>query len=113
MPEYSQILKSSGGMEKPICDYLISECQKNVVFRNDVESSTGKSVCGMMKHITDEARKIAGGKSSVAVEDSTVFNWGFDYWHDKAEIEVNEKPKEKHKEKKQEKNEMQLRLFDI
>ena len=83
MAEYKEILKGSNDMETAICDHLLKLCETNDVLRNDVETAAKKSMNGMMEYIRKNARMKAINQMAM-VEDSTVFNWAFDYWHDPA-----------------------------
>lgn len=93
MADYHEILTWKNDMEKVICQHLIQQCETDPVLKNDVETSTGKTVHGMMRYLHGNARKQSDG-NVVMVEDSTVYNWSFDYWHDPEIKEATEKAPE-------------------
>jgi hypothetical protein len=83
MPDYKTKLKSKDSNASIICDHLAELCSQNESFKSEVESREDRTVPGMMKYIKGLAKKQA--QSGVAmVQDSTVFNWAFDYFHDQS-----------------------------
>jgi hypothetical protein len=129
MPDYKEKLKSKDSNASVICDHLAELCSQDESFRNEVESREDRNVPGMTKYIKGLAKKQA--QSGVAmIQDQTVFNWAFDYFHDQnikvesvadtgdeetEEIVKKEKPVKKAKQEK--KDEIpgveRLQLFDL
>lgn len=86
MQDYREKLKSTDATANAICIHLIGICDSDQDFKSDVETKDDRNVSGMMKYIENIALKMAKGNQKMKVtvtEDQTVYNWAFDYFHDK------------------------------
>lgn len=86
MQDYREKLKSNDATANAICIHLICICDSDPDFKDDVESKDDRSVSGMMKYIENIALKMSTGNQKMKVtvaQDQTVYNWAFDYFHDK------------------------------
>lgn len=87
---------------KMILDVLIKKCEEDKSFEEKLLLSH-KSFERCFKYLTKKAKEMAvAGMSCVAVADTTVFDWIYEYYDldDKAAVEKEEKKKERIKEEK-------------
>jgi len=81
-------LEANGQTEQRILDYLNGNASEMLVEKINAGS---KTLRGALDHAKEEARKLAGGASSICVDDATVFGWIIHFFEEDSIVEPKKK----------------------